>query len=84
MTMQQMRDYISKHPYYKNSPAWRDRCQRMPERQVVAIYNKFRQQDYRKLERQLKKTEKSNEQFHQINMFEYMEGITNGEHEESI
>lgn len=75
MTMQQMRNYISNNPLYKNSPAWRDRCQRMPERQVVAIYNKFKNIDYKKIEREIKKTNKNNEQYHQISMFEYMEGL---------
>lgn len=74
MQMNEMRNYISQHPLYKNSPAWRDRCQRMKESQVVAIYNKFKLQDWKKLEKVIKKNEKSNEQYHQMDMFEYMEG----------
>ena len=73
MNMKEMRLYIAQHPKYKNSPAWIDRCQRMPERQVVAIYNNFKKQDYKKMEKEMRKTEKQNSNYHQITMFEYME-----------
>lgn len=70
----QMREYISKHPRYKNSMAWRDRCQRMPSNQVVAIYNKFLQQNYTKIERDMQAEKSKPETYHQMDMFEYMEG----------
>lgn len=75
MTIEQMRDYISKHPAYKNSPTWIARCKKMPDPQVFAIYKQFQKVDYKKLERELKKQDKENEQYHQVNMFEYMEGM---------
>ena len=43
MDMNQMRTYISQHPKYRNSPKWKARVMRMPENQVVALYNKFRE-----------------------------------------
>lgn len=79
MNMMQMRIYISEHPRYRKSPAWKDRCMRMPEAQVVAIYNKFRKEDYRKIEREMKRTEKTNQKFHQIDIFEYLEESQNEE-----
>jgi len=79
MNMMQMRNYISEHPRYRKSPAWKDRCMRMPESQVVAIYNKFRKEDYRKIEREMKRTEKTNQKFHQIDIFEYLEELRDEE-----
>ena len=48
----------------------------MPDPQVHAIYKQFQKVDYKKLERELKAQEKENANYHQINMFEYMEGET--------
>lgn len=78
MTLEQMRSYISHHPKYKDSPRWRDRCMRMPAPQVCAIYMQFKKADYNKIEREMKKQNKENAKYHQINMFEYMEGLQNG------
>lgn len=75
MQMHEMRMYIANHPRYKNSFSWRAKCQTMSERQVAAIYERFKNLDYKKIEREMKQTNKSNEQYHQINMFEYMEGL---------
>lgn len=72
--MNQMRTYISQHPKYRNSPKWKARVMRMPENQVVALYNKFRELDYKKIEKQMKQQEKENQNYHQVDMFEYMEG----------
>ena len=74
MTIDQERNYICQHPYYKNSPRWKDRVMRMPEPQVHAIFKKFEKADYKKLEKELKAQEKDNQNYHQIDMFEYMEG----------
>ena len=78
MTIDQERSYILQHPYYKNSPKWIARVMKMPDPQVHAIYKKFQKADYAKLEREMKQQNKENEQFHQMNMFEYMEGVNNG------
>lgn len=78
MDVMQMRNYIAKHPKYKNSPRWIDRVMRMPEPQVYAIYRQFQKADYRKIERDLKKKDKENTQYHQMNIFEYMEARNNG------
>ena len=76
MTIPEMRYYISQHPRYKGTEAWNKRCATMPDRQVIAIYNKFKNLDYKALE-----AEESEgafvlpkEQYHQIDMFEYMMG----------
>ena len=73
--LDQMRTYIAQHPYYKNSPRWIARVMRMPPPQVCAVYKKFKQADYKKLERELKERDKANQNYHQINMFEYMEEL---------
>lgn len=78
MTIDQERNYIAKHPYYKNSPKWLARVMCMPEPQVHAIFKRFQKVDYEKLERELKQREKDNAKYHQINMFEYMEASKNG------
>lgn len=74
MTIEDMRYHVENHPKYRDSPRWRDRVRRMPDEQVFAIYEKFKLEDYRKIEREMKETKKSNDQFHQMDIFEYMEG----------
>lgn len=74
MTIDQMRTYICQHPKYRNSPKWKARVMRMPEPQVFAIYNQFKKADYKKIEKELKAQEKDNQNYHQIDIFEYMEG----------
>lgn len=75
MTIDQEKNYILQHPKYKNSMKWRDRVMCMPDPQVHAIFKQFQKADYKKIERELKQQEKENAQYHQINMFEYMEGL---------
>lgn len=75
MTIDQERNYILQHPKYKHSMIWRNRVMRMPDYQVHAIYKQFQKVDYKKLEKELKKHGKENEQYHQVNMFEYMEDL---------
>jgi hypothetical protein len=50
---------------------------RMPEPQVYAIYRQFQKADYKKIERDMKRNNKENEQYHQMNIFEYMEELEN-------
>ena len=71
----EMRTYICQHPKYKNSVSWRARVMKMKVAQVVAIYRQFRILDYRKIEREMKRQEKDNQKYHQIDMFEYMESL---------
>lgn len=73
MTIEQERNYILQHPKYRNSIKWRMRVMRMPIPQVHAIFKQFQKADYKKIERELKEQEKNNRNYHQINMFEYME-----------
>lgn len=75
MTINQERNYILQHPKYKHSVNWRWKVMHMPDYQVHAIYKQFQKVDYKKLEREIKKQSKENEKYHQMNMFEYMEGI---------
>ena len=74
MTIDQERNYILQHPKYKNSMTWRGRVMKMPDPQVHAIFKQFQKVDYKKLERELRQQEKENTKYHQVNMFEYMEG----------
>ena len=73
MTINQERNYILQHPLYKNSMTWRASVMRMPDYQVHAIYKKFQKKDYKKLEMEIKKQNKENEKYHQMDIFEYME-----------
>lgn len=57
MTINQMRTYIAEHPKYRNSQSWRDKCLRMSDNQVLAIYDKFRKLDYYELEKRYSKGE---------------------------
>ena len=84
MTIDQERTYIMQHPKYKNSVKWKDRVMRMPDPQVHAIYKKFQNVDYKKVEKEIKAQKEDNANYHQIHMFEYMEelkGENNGVHE---
>ena len=79
MTIEQERNYIAKHPKYKNSPKWIARVMHMPEPQVHAIYKQFQKADYHQIEKDLRAQEKDNRKYHQMNMFEYMEGLNEKE-----
>jgi hypothetical protein len=68
----EMRDYIINHPKYKDKPRWTARVLAMPVPQVAAIYKKFKQEDYKKIQRDLEEQEKDNANYHQINIWEYM------------
>lgn len=72
MNVMQMRVYISEHPRYKNSKSWRQKCMCMPDRTVVAIYNKFKNVNYKEEEKKIQSESSQKERFHQINMFEYL------------
>jgi len=72
MTIDQERTYILQHPKYKGHKGWWSKVMKMPDPQVHAIFKQFQKVDYKKLEREMKAQEKENEQYHQINMFEYM------------
>lgn len=80
MTIQQMRIYISQHPKYANSESWRTKCMTMPDRTVVAIYNKFKNINYNDVKREMEFDKalslvgfnKKEEQYHQVDMFEYL------------
>lgn len=73
MKMQDMRNYIATHPRYKNSMRWKVKCQTMPERQVVAIYEKFKTLDYAQIARDMLLAENvTDKQYHQIDIFEYL------------
>ena len=63
-TMNEMRSYISNR--YDNMK-WKNKVSKMPTRQVVAIYRRFKE-----------KETCPNEEYHQIDMFEYLYSINNG------
>lgn len=41
MTIEQMRDYIAKYPKYKQSPKWISKVSKMPDAQIIAVYNRL-------------------------------------------
>lgn len=68
MTLNEMRAYISKqYPGMK----WKARVANMRPDQVIAIYNSFK-------ERNKVKPNKKQEEYHQIDMFEYLYSINKG------
>lgn len=72
MDVQQMRVYISQHPKYKNSKSWIQKCMCMPDRTVVAIYNKFKNVNYRQEEKKIKLQQERPEEYHQMTIMEYL------------
>ena len=72
MDVQQMRVYISQHPKYKNSTTWLEKCTTMPDRMVVAIYNKFKNVDYEQEEKTIKSQQNKPEEYHQMTILEYL------------
>lgn len=84
MTIDQERTYIMQHPKYKDYDGWKNKVMSMSDRQVHAIYKKFQNVDYKKVEKEIKAQKKDNANYHQVDMFEYMEelkGANNGVHE---
>lgn len=68
MTLNEMRAYISKqYPGMK----WKTNVSKMRPDQVIAIYCSFK-------ERNKAKPKKESEEYHQIDMFEYLYSINKG------
>lgn len=44
MTVEQMRVYISECSKYNKSESWREKCKKMSDAQVTAIYLKFQKE----------------------------------------
>lgn len=44
MTVEQMRVYISECSKYNKSESWREKCRKMSDNQVLAIYNRFKKE----------------------------------------
>ena len=44
MTVEQMRFYISECSKYNKSASWREKCRKMSDAQVTAIYLKFQKE----------------------------------------
>lgn len=51
---------------YPGSRAWQERVIRMPDRQVIAIYNDFMKRG------RFEKNNKNSSSYHQMTIFEYM------------
>lgn len=66
-TISEMRLYLMNR--YPNRLWWHEKVQKMPTKQVVAIYRKMTNS-------QPKKIETEDGSYHQINMFEYMASLT--------
>lgn len=67
--------YVTMHEYVRNyypSEGWKNKVDRMPQEQVIAIYHSFIHRE--KAQKKFEKIEKEeyNPQYHQINIFEYM------------
>ena len=77
MTINDMRNYISsKYPGMK----WKDKVYNMPTYQVIAIYRSFKNREIDKKyeEKKLKLLNKDPDNYHQIDMFEYLYSINKG------
>ena len=70
-TMNEMRSYISNR---YDSMKWKTRVSKMPTRQVVAVYKSLKERDAKA------RVEETcpNEEYHQIDMFEYLYSINAG------
>lgn len=65
-TMNEMRNYISKR---YDSMKWKHKVSKMPTNQVFAIYKSFKERDVVKPKK---------EEYHQMDMFEYLYSINTG------
>ena len=65
MTISDMRQYIMSR--YPNKMYWHEKVQKMPTRQVIAIYNNMTKRS---------KKVSYDPNYHQIDMFEYMASLT--------
>ena len=68
-TISEMRLYLMSR--YPNSLTWHRKVQKMPTKQVVAIYNKFKDDHV-----PIKPIVPTEPKYHQIDMFEYMASLT--------
>lgn len=77
-SMSEMRDYVASHPKYSKSMYWRAKVYQMPEKQVAAIYMKFKSIDYRELQKKLDSESsfleetKHLEKYHQMDIWEFL------------
>lgn len=72
--MSEMRQYIM--DLYPEKIWWHEKVQKMPTKQVVAIYNSYKNKRPRK-------SSESNS-YHQIDMFEYMASLTQNNTEVNV
>lgn len=82
ISIEEKRQYLAECEPYASSPSWVDRVKnKMPDRQVHAIFNKFCRggvfQKSENIKKQRKKQAKKNNEpeYHQISMFEYVEDL---------
>ncbi len=73
MTISDMRLYLMRQ--YPESMFWHNKVQKMPTRQVVAIYKKMHGKSRQALE---------TSSYHQIDMFEYMATLTQNNTEVNV
>lgn len=71
MTIEQMRNRLMYNTQYSESVSWQDKVKHMSPTQVYAIYISFRKNNKFKAKRKTK----PKEEFHQITIYEYLEGI---------
>lgn len=70
-TMNEMRSYISNR---YESMKWKDRVSKMPTKQVIAVYRSLKERDAKAHAAETC----PNEEYHQIDMFEYLYSINHG------
>lgn len=75
MTVQFMRAEIGK---VYNSQKWRNRVSAMPANQVIAVYNRMRENGTIEYAKERRARELEDAKYHQVTMFEYMEEMSNG------
>ena len=77
MTISDMRLYLMSR--YPNSLKWHRKVQKMPTRQVIAIYKRMKELEEKNL------VHPSNDSsYHQIDMFEYMASLTQNNTEVNV
>lgn len=78
MTISDMRSYIM-HAY-PNNMKWHRKVREMPTNQVIAVYYSIKDRATKKklkAAEKIKVQEKKEQEYHQIDMWEYLSSITN-------
>lgn len=75
ITITEMRSQLTNCEPYSEAPSWVDKVGRMPDSQVIAVWNNFNRRGYFARSKNIAKNKRKDPAPHQITMFEYMEDL---------